>query len=572
MDAKLSAAITEAAARLEPRLDSYVAMHRRARPTQLAVIEHDTGAHLTWAELDRAVDAFAAKLLSVGLRRGDVVASTLPFTKEHLFLQYACFRVGVIIAPLDLRLKAGEILTAFEKIRPRAYFFLGKTPKVDFRPIMREVMEKAPWVERYVQFQQELDGVLPGAIHVKRFAADVKRRYILSKLTGSVRRASRAVGTRDPALIIFTTGSTGAPKPALLCHENILLQNVALAEAFGFTAQDRMLVNLPPSHVGGQTEQLMTCVYGGGVTVLLHVFDAEKSLQAIEERKVTLLGQIPALFAMQWRLPNYGDYDLSSLRFAIYGGQAVDRPFLERLEAMARFPGTGLGLTETAGFCTYTTVGWKLEEIAAGVGFPAPICPLTVREPMREDGSAGAEKAPGETGELCFSGPQVFLGYMNDEAATRKTISSDGYLYTGDLGFVDDQGLHFAGRSKFVIKPRGYQVFPGEVEGFIAQAFREDVALVGVVGVSHAVWSEGIVAFVEVREGRSVDRAALDARLKDIAAYKRPAHVVFVAEGELPLNRVAKLDYLALRQRAQREVDAQRAAGGWDAEPPVTAS
>ncbi|TNF25236.1 MAG: long-chain fatty acid--CoA ligase [Deltaproteobacteria bacterium] len=565
MDAEVSAGISEDAKGLEPRLDSYVTLHRRARPTQLALIEHNTGAHVTWAEFDRAVDAFAAKLLSLGLRRGDVVATTLPFTKEHVYLQYACFRVGVIIAPLDLRLRAAEILTAFGKIHPRAYFFLGNTPKVDFRPIIREVMAGAPDVEHWVQFQQEMDGVLPGAVHVKTFAADLKVRYLLSKLTGSVRRASRAVDKRDPALIIFTTGSTGAPKAALLCHENILLQNAAVARSFGVTSKDRMLVNLPPSHVGGQTEQLMTIIYGGGVTVLLHVFDAAESLAAVAAHKVTLLGQIPALFAMQWRLPNYADYDLSSLRFAIYGGQGVDRPFLERLVAMAHLPGTGLGLTETAGFCTYTPVGWGLEEIASGVGYAAPTCPMTVREPMREDGFAGPEKAPGETGELCFSGPQIFLGYLNDEEATRKTISRDGFLYTGDLGWVDDTGVHFAGRSKFVIKPRGYQVFPGEVETFIAHAFPEDVALVGVIGVPHAIWSEGIVAFVELRPGATLDRAALDARLKDIAAYKRPAHVVFVGEGELPLNRVAKLDYLSLRARAKEEVDALQQGGGWDA-------
>lgn len=565
MDQKLSAACMKEAGRLQPRLDSYVALHKRARPDGLALVEHDTGARVSWADFDRAVDAFAAKLLAIGLRKGDVIATTLPFSKEHVFLQYACFRVGVIIAPLDLRLKAAEILTAFEKIRPRAYFFLGETPRVDFRPIVKEVMAGAPWCSHWVQFQQAMDGVLPGAQHVKAFAADLKRRYLVSKLTGSVRRASRAVDRRDPALIIFTTGSTGAPKAALLCHENILLQNATLALAFELTAADRMLVNLPPSHVGGQTEQLMTSVYGGGVSVLLHVFDAAKSLAAVAEHQVTLLGQIPALFAMQWRLPDYADYDLSSLRFAIYGGQSVDRPFLERLEAMAHQMGTGLGLTETAGFCTYTPVGWGFAEIAAGVGFAAPTCPVSVRAPMHADGRAGDEKAAGETGELCFSGPQVFLGYLNDAEATRRTISRDGLLYTGDLGWVDDTGVHFAGRSKFVIKPRGYQVFPGEVENFIAHAFPDEVALVGVIGAHHAVWSEGIVAFVELRAGASLDRVAIDQRLKDIAAYKRPAHVVFVGEGELPLNRVAKLDYLTLGERARAEVEALRQRGDWDA-------
>jgi len=559
------AACTHAAAKLLPKLDDYVALHARQRPRDLALIEHETGATVTWAALDRAVDAFAAKLVALGFRKGDVIATTLPFMKEHVFLEYACFKIGVMIAPLDLRLRAHEVIEAFARVRPKAYFFLGVTPKMDFRPMVAEVMRAAPYCRHWIQFQLQPDGVLPGAVHAKSWARDLPLRYLLSRVTGAVRRAAQRVDKRDPALIIFTTGSTGAPKPALLCHENILLQNAVTAISFGLTSKDRMMVNLPTSHVGGQTEQLMTSIYGGGPAVLLHIFDAEKTLEAIAAHKVTLLGQIPALFAMQWRLPNFADYDTSSLRLAVYSGQGVDRPFLERLKAMARTIGTGLGLTETAGFCTYTPITWGADELAQSAGFPAVTCPLTIRRPMRADGFAGDPAAPGDVGELCFAGPQIFVGYLNDEEATRRTISKDGWLYTGDLGTLDEGGLRFVGRSKFVIKPRGYQVFPGEIESFITDTFADQVVRTGVVGVPHEVWTEGIVAFVELKREGALDRATLDHRLKEIAAYKRPAHIVFVGAGELPLNRVAKIDYLVLRERALAEVKTLRAQGGWDA-------
>ena len=456
LDANLRHETQDRHQRLLPLVSDYVTHHALANPRGVALIEHDTGARVTWVELERSVDAFAALLLRNGLRKGDVVATSLPFLKEHVFLMLACFRLGVIIAPLDLRLKAAEVSDAFAQVNPKAWFFLGKTATVDFRPMVEEVLAEHPDCTVRVQVQEDRDGLVTGARHIKRFTRSVKVHDVLSRLTGAVRRARNRQTRRDPCLIILTTGSTGSPKPALLCHENILVQNIGLTVGFGLTDEDRMLVNLPPSHVGGVTEQLLTGIYVGSTSVLLHIFDAEASLRAVEEHRVTTCGQIPALFQMEWRLSGYATHDLSSLRFAIYGGQAVDRPFLERLGAMAERMGTGLGLTETAGFCTYTPVDWGPDEVEGSLGFDSPLCPISVRAPLRDDGTAGDVLPDGQVGEVCFSGPQVFLGYMNDPGATARALSSDGILYTGDLGSYDERGLHFAGRGKFVMKPKGY--------------------------------------------------------------------------------------------------------------------
>ncbi len=267
---------------------------------------------------------------------------------------------------------------------------------------------------------------------------------------------------------------------------------------------------------------------------------------------------------MQWRLPNYDQYDLSSLRFALYGGQAVDRPFLDKLKTMAPLMGSGLGLTETAGFTTYTPIDWEVDQIVDSIGFDTPLCPISIREIMKPDGTAGDEKKPGQVGEICFSGQQIFLGYLNDEENTRKTVSTDGYCYTGDLGYYDDKGLHFAGRSKFVIKPKGYQVFPGEVESFITDSFKDRVLRTGCVGAKHDVFTEAIVAFLELKGGTALTQQELDEKMKEIAAYKRPSHFIFVKEGEMPLNRVAKVDVLALGKMADDEIEKLRAQGKWD--------
>jgi acyl-CoA synthetase (AMP-forming)/AMP-acid ligase II len=561
------------AAQMPPRLTDIVDLHASQRPDDVALIEYNTDTKVTWKDFYMSIKVFAAKLLDMGIKKGDVVATTLVLLKEHVYLMYACYRIGAIIAPLDPRLKEKEVDYCFEKMKPKAYFFLGrvdvkkdgKAEVNDFRPMVANLIDKyGDTCKHWIQFDFLPHLIIDGAISIREFADDVKRCFMQSIMTGSVRDAAALVDKRDPCLLVFTTGSTGKPKPALLCHENIIIQNIGIKVAFDITERDIMCVNLPPSHVGCVTEQLATTIFAGGTCVILHIFDAEKTLDAIEKHKITAFGQIPSLFAMQWRLPNYHRYDLSSLRFALYGGQAVSREFLEKLAKMAPKFGSGLGLTETAGFVTFTPLDGTVDDIVASIGFSSPLCPISIRDPMKPDGTAGDPKPSGQVGEITFSGPQIFLGYLNDEENTRKTISKDGFCYTGDLGIYDEKGLHFAGRSKFVIKPKGYQVFPGEIEDLIAEKLADKVEIVAVVGVPHEVFTEGIIAFIERKAGVSLSIKEVDKVCKEMAAYKRPNHVVILDEGEIPLNRVNKTDYITLKKQAQKIAEELRKQGKWD--------
>ncbi len=549
---------------LLPNMADYVAFYAKKIPKNLAIIEHNTGEKVTWKQFNTSVSAFAAKLLSIGLKKGDIVATSLPLLKEHVYLMYACYRIGVIIAPLDLRLKAGEIQYCMDKMKPKAYFFLGKTPVADFRPMIKEVMDKSPFIKHWVQFQKEEDLIMEGAIGITKFARDIKKIFIKSLFTGSVKKARKLVEKRNPCLIIFTTGSTGSPKPALICHENILIQNIGLAVGFELNENDLMLVNLPPSHVGCTTEQLATTIFGGGTSVILHIFDPKLSLEAIQQHRVTVVGQIPALFNMEWRLPDFASYDLSTLRFLLYGGQAVSKEFLVKMKAMAPKIGTGLGLTETAGFCTYTDVDDSVEEIAQGIGYDSPLCPISIRQPMKPDRTAGDEMPKGEIGHICFSGPQVFLGYLDDPENTSKTITKDGVCYTGDVGYYDDRGLHFSGRAKLIIKPKGYQVYPEDVENHIHQKLKGKVSMVAVVGVEHEIYTEAIMVFVETLDGQTVTAQDVIDACSDISSYSRPSHVEILAPGGLPLNRVAKTDYMMLKQMGKDIVGKLRQENKWD--------
>ncbi|UCD00736.1 MAG: acyl--CoA ligase [Promethearchaeota archaeon] len=539
----------------------------KERPDKTAFIIYDTEKEVTYKEFNEAITAMAFKLYNMGFRKGDIIATSLPFLYEHIILGYACAKLGVMWTPMDLRLKPPEIMKNLDLLKEKCkmYCHLGKTSAANFGMIGAAVKKNTPWLDYVVQFSAPDDKYRSGIIPAYQIAEEAKNEIIEAmKSPESMKEFMEEctkIGEEDPIIIVFTTGSTGWPKPAMLTNKSITCQNLCLGKGFDIEDDDKMLVNLPPSHVGGTTEQFMTPMFFGATCVVLHIFDPEKTLDAIQKYKVTTFGQIPALFVMEWRLPNYNDYDISSLKFALYGGQAVDRPFLEKLSSMAPKFGSGFGLTESSGFCTYTPLDGTVDDILAGLGTDYPIYPMNIRNPMKEDGSAGDELPDGEIGEICFQGPQNFLGYFGNEEATRATLSTDGVLYTGDMGFKDDSGLHLSGRRKYLIKPKGYQVFPPEVESFIAEI--PQVEFVGVVGAKHEVFTDGIIAYIKVREGETLTEEDVYEHCKGMAAYKRPSLVVFL--DEFPLNRVAKTDYVVLKERVEKDVEEARAKGGWDA-------
>ena len=525
-------------------LQGVLAKWAAARPHAPAIINRDRRQEVDWATFEETTTALAMQLIRLGFRKGEYLATSLPMLTEHVLLEYACFKIGVVHAPLDLRLRPPEVVRCLGLIKPRGYVSLSPELGAAVQP-------GCPYVAHFLEVTALQELVARGKTGI---GPGVEAAY---------REAAAAVREQDGAQVIFTTGSTGAPKPALLSHRNITCQNMCLGTAFAFDERTRLLVNLPPSHVAGQAEALMTTLFFGGTAITLEVFDAARSLEAIQEYKIDKLGQIPAMFNLEWRLADQDRYDLSSLEMVLYGGQQVSRQFLERLARMAPKIGTGLGLTECAGFCTYTALEATVDEIAASIGHDMPIYPMSIRQPMREDGSAGEELPDGAIGHICFRGPQTFLGYVHDPESTAKTISRDGFLYTGDMGFKDAQGLHFAGRAKWVIKPAGYQVFPGDVENHLC-ALAEKVASSGAVGVEHKVFSEAIVAFVEKRPGVELTVKELKQHARGMASYMRPLHYVLVEAGQMPLNRAAKIDYVRLEQMAKEEVEKLRAQRRWD--------
>lgn len=560
-----------------PLVNSYIEKWAREQPDSVAMIQHEDGRKVTYKNFATMIDFFALMLLDLGLKKGSRVATQLVLLPEHMALMYACFKVGAIIAPLDVRLSEDEVVRDINKIQAEVFFFLGDTPVRDFRKVGQAVSQGCPSVKHLVQFtpNPQPGQIIEGAVSItglmnKKHLVWLKVKDVFTHRLG---KAYAQVDTRTPALIIYTTGTTGEPKPAVLCHENIIVQNQILEQGIGYQGDRKdfsILVNLPPSHVGCVTETFMTTMFIGGTAVLLRIFDVKNTLEAIAQHKVKVIGQIPTMFRMLWNHPDYDSFDLSSLEFVAYAGSAVDTTFLSKLARMAPRFGTGIGMTENAGFATFTPAGISLEEMAGQVGRSFPdLAQVTIRKPMNPDGTAGEELPDGEVGEICYHPPIVFLGYYNLPEETAKTVSKEGILYTGDMGYFKQmegyRALYLSGRKKFVIKQKGFNVFPGEVEEHIAKM--DGVDVVEVIGLKHELFDEGIFAFVRPTPGAQLNGGQVMEHCKAIASYKRPQHVeIWPAEKELPLTRSTKVDKLALVELAGPIVEELRSRGMWDAQ------
>jgi fatty-acyl-CoA synthase len=560
-----------------PLVNSYIEKWAREQPDSVAMIQHEDGRKVTYKNFATMIDFFALRLLDLGLKKGSRVATQLVLLPEHMALMYACFKAGAIIAPLDVRLSENEVVRDINKIQAEAFFFLGDTPVRDFRKVGQAVSQGCPSVKHLVQFtpNPQPGEIIEGAVSITELMN--KKHLVWLKIkdifTHRLNKAYAQANTRTPALIIYTTGTTGEPKPAVLCHENIIVQNQILERGIDYQGDRKdfsILVNLPPSHVGCVTETFMTTMFIGGTAVLLRIFDVKNTLEAIAQHKVKVIGQIPTMFRMLWNHPDYDSFDLSSLEFVAYAGSAVDTTFLSKLARMAPKFGTGIGMTENAGFATFTPAGISLEEMAGQVGQPFPdLAQVTIRKPMSPDGAAGEELPDGEVGDICYHPPIVFLGYYNLPEETAKTVSKEGILYTGDMGYFKQmegyRALYLSGRKKFVIKQKGFNVFPGEVEEHIAKM--DGVDVVEVIGLKHELFDEGIFAFVRPTPGAQLNGGQVMEHCKAIASYKRPQHVeIWPAKKELPLTRSTKVDKLALVELAKPIVEELRSRGMWDAQ------
>ncbi len=495
----------------------------RARNTPSRIAIDYQGRTITYGELAAGADGFGAWFRAKELRRGDRVATLTGNSPEHVMVFFACAQLGLILLPLSWRLTAAELQYQLEDAEPS--LFLVEDAYDELAAATGHVFER---LGQEARVQQAV--VRPGGSVLGKEASSRPEPPVVSDLglrPGDVPSAD--VSPEDGLLLIYTSGTTGKPKGALLTHANCFWTNVSFDGATGVRGDDVVLQVLPQFHVGGWNVQSLLAWLKGATVILERQFDAGRVLSLIEEKRVTTMMGVPPIYLFLAQHPRFAEADLSSLERAVVGGAPMPETLLETWAARGTAIVQGYGLTEAA---------------------PNVLC-LPPEDAVRKLGSAGkpypfVDVRLGGDGELQVKGPNVFAGYWRNPDATAQALTDDGWLRTGDVAEVDDEGFYrIKGRLKEMYISGGENVYPAEVEAVLHE--HPAVADAAVVGVPHERWGEEGVAFV-VADGLG-EAELIEWCGARLARFKVPASVRFVSE--VPRNSLGKIQKQELLAEAR---------------------
>jgi fatty-acyl-CoA synthase len=478
--------------------------HARLRPDATALVSDATRARLSYADLAERSARIAAHLSArLGIRRGDRVAILAHNSVRTFEMLVACSRLGAALAPLNVRLSDDELEAVLARCEPSVLF------------VDEPHAARAPG-----------HGGLRVAIEDASFLAPREREPGGGEPGGAL---------EDTLVLLFTSGTTGTPKGAMLTNRSIAANAESTRLAWGLEAADSALIDAPLFHTGGLNVLATPLLYAGGTVVVAPRFDAVASAETMVREGCTLAFGVPTMIE---RLLAAGVVDASRVRLYVTGGAPCPRTLLEAFAAKGVALVQGFGMTECGPNCFRPDSG----AARGSVGVP------TSGLEARLVGDDGCDVPAGEPGELLLRGPHVFAGYFRDEAATRAALDDDGWLHTGDVLRATKEGWFVAGRKKEMFISGGENVYPAEVEN--ACTLHAAIAEAAVVSVPDAKWGEAGVAYVLARGGEAAPTAeALRAFLRArVAAYKVPRTIH--VESELPRTASGKIDKRALTARA----------------------
>ncbi len=469
----------------------------RARTTPDRVAIRYLGAELTYDALDRRATRLAAGLAERGLRRGDRLATLTGTSPDHVATFFACARLGVALQPISWRLAPAEIAYQLGDAEPSLLLASAE--------------------------HEELARAAGSAIEVARIGDPTL------ESDGDVADVAQ---DDDRLLLVYTSGTTGKPKGALLTHANCFWTNVSFDRTAGVRDDDVVLQVLPQFHVGGWNVQPLLAWWRGATVVLEPQFDPSRTLRLLAEERVTTLMGVPATYLFLSQEPGFADADLSSLRLAVVGGAPMPESLLETWIDRGVEIVQGYGLTEAAP----NVLCLPPEDARRKLGFAGK--PYPHIDVARRDPETGALVDGPGTGELVVRGPNVFAGYWRNPEATAAAFA-DGWLLTGDIAERDGEGFYrIAGRIKDMVVSGGENVYPAEIEDVLAE--HRAVLEAAVVGVPDERWGEACAAFVVLLGGASATEQELrDHCAEWLARFKVPKTVAFV--DALPRSSMGKV-------------------------------
>ena len=502
----------------------------------------------TWAQLAEEVDLHARALLALGLQAGDRLGVWAPNGAEWFISQFASAKIGVILVNINPAYRLSELEYVLKQSACQWLVCAGAFKTSNYHAMLQELIpelaEQSVGALDCVRFA-DLRGVISLAAeppagflpwsHLAMLADEVEPEQL------RCREASLHVD--QPVNIQYTSGTTGFPKGATLSHQNILNNGYMVGESLGLTASDRLVIPVPLYHCFGMVMGNLGCVTHGTTMIYpAEAFDPGLTLQAVAQERATGLYGVPTMFIAMLDHPQRASFDLSSLRTGIMAGATCPIEIMRRVISEMHMGEVQIayGMTETSPVSIQTGPADELELRVTTVGRTQPQLESKLID------AAGNTVARGEIGELCTRGYSVMLGYWNNPQATADAIDGDGWMHTGDLAQMDEQGyVRIVGRNKDMIIRGGENIYPRELEEFFFT--HPAVADVQVVGIPDAKYGEEIVAWIKFHPGHTANELELQTWCKSrIAHFKAPRFFKFV--DAFPMTVTGKIQKFKMRE------------------------
>jgi fatty-acyl-CoA synthase len=511
-------------------------------PEREALVAREQGYRATYAELWEQVGLAARGLIARGVEQGDRVGIWAPNRSEWVVTQYAAARAGAILVNVNPAYKTTELQHALVKVGVKLLIHSRGFRETDYGAMVEEVRGGCPELEAALPLEDEWASLLADGARIDESAL--------------AERESR-LRPDDPVNIQFTSGTTGLPKGATLSHRNVLNNGFFNGWTLLYTERDRICVPVPFYHCFGCVMgNLAAVTHGACVVIPGEAFDPLAVLEAVAEERCTSLYGVPTMFIAELEEPRFAEFDLSSLRTGIMAGAPCPVEVMKRVQADMHMPDVTIacGMTETSPVSTQTAVDDPLEKRVSTIGRVHPHVEVKIVDP-----ATGVVVPRGTPGEQCTRGYSVMLGYWGDEAATALAIDEDGWMHSGDLSTMDEDGyVNIVGRIKDMVIRGGENIYPREIEEFLLTI--EGVSDAYVIGVPSERYGEEVMAWVKLRDGvlRTGDelREACEGR---IATYKIPRYWKFV--DSFPMTVTGKVQKFRMREVAIEELGLRHAAG-----------
>ena len=474
-------------------------------------------------------------------RQGDRVGIWSPNRFEWVLTQFASARIGAILVNINPAYKAAELRYALIQSGTSLLIHAKAFRTSDYMQMVEEVRPHCPALREAVAIDTDWMSLLERA-HASSDLELEERESILQ--------------FDDPVNIQYTSGTTGFPKGATLSHHNILNNGFLVGETIKYTAQDRVCIPVPFYHCFGMVLGNLACTsHGACMVVPAEAFDPLATLEAVAAERCTSLYGVPTMFIAQLAHPRFDEFDLTSLRTGIMAGSPCPVEVMKQVQSRMHMPEVTIcyGMTETSPVSTQSSWNDPLDRRVSTVGRVHPHVEVKIVNP-----ESGAIVPRGVAGELCTRGYCVMIGYWGNDEATRDAIDEAGWMHTGDLATVDEEGyVNIVGRIKDMIIRGGENIYPREVEEFLYT--HTSVLDVQVIGVPCETYGEEVMAWVKVRPGHAVTDGDLVAFCRGrIATFKIPRFWKFV--DEFPTTVTGKVQKFRLREAAIAELGLQRAS------------